>query len=172
MSKVTVSRRVLLAFVLTTLAGACLHFLYDLFPNAVTAIISPVNESIWEHLKLIYWPYLTAMLLVTGKAGKEHRGSWLFSLFVICIAMLAAGYLYHISFEGDRVAFDIGLYVVLMSIGFWLPSQLKESTGRSSAVFFLIVLLGVAIVLFTFLPPDHILFADLSSVHTWYSIPF
>jgi len=30
-----------------------LHFLYNIFPNFITSIISPVNESIWEHMKLI-----------------------------------------------------------------------------------------------------------------------
>lgn len=30
-----------------------LHFLYDWFPNPFSAIFSPVNESIWEHMKLL-----------------------------------------------------------------------------------------------------------------------
>lgn len=30
-----------------------LHFLYNAFPNSITSIIAPVNESIWEHMKLI-----------------------------------------------------------------------------------------------------------------------
>lgn len=172
MSKFSVSKRLLVAFVVTTLAGACLHFLYDLLPNPVTALFSPVNESIWEHIKLIYWPYLAAMLIVTGKAGRGSRGRWLFTLLLISVAMLAAGYVYHISLGGDSMAFDIGLYVVLMALGFWLPGRLKLTDGRSSPMFFLSVLLGVVIVLFTFLPPDHILFADLSGVNTWYTIPY
>ena len=43
------SGRLLLAFAVTTVAGACLHFLYALLPNPVTALFSPVNESLWEH---------------------------------------------------------------------------------------------------------------------------
>lgn len=167
-----ISKRLLFAFVLTTLIGACLHFLYDLLPCAVTALISPVNESIWEHLKLIFWPYLTAMLLVTGKKGRRQRGCWFFSLLVISVAALVLGYVYHISLGGTLLIFDIALYVLLMAIGFFLPPHLKEPAGHAAPVFFLVVLLGVAIILFTFLPPDHILFADLSSVHTWYTIPY
>ena len=166
------SKRLFIAFVLTTLAGAGLHFLYDLLPGFVTALFSPVQESIWEHLKLIYWPYLAAMLIVTGKAGRGQRGSWLFSLLVISVAMPVIGYVYHISLGGSSTAFDIALYVVLMAVGFFLPTRLKDTAGRSAPVFFLVVLLGVAIVLFTFLPPDHILFSDLSEVHTWYTIPY
>lgn len=172
MARSSVSPRLLFAFILTTLAGTCLHFVYDLLPNVVTALFSPVNESIWEHLKLIYWPYLAAMALVTGKAGMGRRGSWLFSLLVISVAMLLVGYVYHISLGGGSVVFDVGLYVVLMAVGFWLPGKLKSPAGRSAPLLFLTVLLGFCIVLFTFLPPDSILFADLSGVHTWYTIPY
>lgn len=30
------------------------HFIYDWFPNQITAIFFPVNESIWEHVKMLY----------------------------------------------------------------------------------------------------------------------
>ena len=29
------------------------HFAYDLFPNIIFSFIFPVNESIWEHMKLL-----------------------------------------------------------------------------------------------------------------------
>jgi len=30
------------------------HFMYDLFPNYISTIFFPVNESIWEHMKLLF----------------------------------------------------------------------------------------------------------------------
>lgn len=30
------------------------HFIYNLFPNDIFAIFFPVNESIWEHMKMLY----------------------------------------------------------------------------------------------------------------------
>jgi len=30
------------------------HFIYNLFPNNLTAIFFPVNESIWEHVKMLF----------------------------------------------------------------------------------------------------------------------
>ena len=32
------------------------HFIYDWIPCTLTAIFFPVNESIWEHLKLVFYP--------------------------------------------------------------------------------------------------------------------
>lgn len=170
MSKFYIAKKLLIVFVIATLAGACLHFLYDLLPNVVTALFAPVNESIWEHLKLIYWPYLAAMLIVTGKVGRESRGGWLLTLLIISVVMLIVGYVYHISLGCDSTAFDIGLYVILMALGFWLPGLLS-SAGKNKISLFLAILLGAVLILFTFLPPDHILFADLSVVNTWYTIP-
>ena len=34
------------------------HFMYDIFSNNLFSIIFPVNESIWEHMKLISTPVL------------------------------------------------------------------------------------------------------------------
>ena len=30
-----------------------LHFIYGIIPNSIISVIAPVNESIWEHMKLI-----------------------------------------------------------------------------------------------------------------------
>ncbi|MCD8376265.1 MAG: DUF6512 family protein [Oscillospiraceae bacterium] len=141
-------------------------------PSPVTALISPVNESIWEHLKLVYWPYLAAMLALTKKKGRACRSGWLLSLLAISIALLAVGYVYHICLGGESLIFDIGLYIVLMAAGFWLPGRLGRVCSHQTGLAVLTTALGGALLLFTFLPPNHILFADLSAVHTWYTIPW
>ncbi|MCC8121468.1 MAG: DUF6512 family protein [Oscillospiraceae bacterium] len=166
------STRLVPAFLMSSVVGCGLHFLFGLLPCPVTALFSPINESIWEHVKLIYWPYLAAMLWVTERQGRGCRGGWLFSLLIISIAMLAVGYVFHISLGGDRRMFDIGLYIVLLAAGFWLPGRLEGASAHRAGLVILTLGLGGAIVLFTFLPPDHILFADLSTVHTWYTIPY
>lgn len=44
-----------------------LHFLYDVFPSFITSIFSPVNESIWEHMKLLF-----GSIIFTGVLGKIY----------------------------------------------------------------------------------------------------
>ena len=168
------SGRLLLAFAVTTVAGACLHFLYDLLPNPVTAVLSPVNESLWEHGKILFWPYLAAMLALTRRGAPGCRTPWLLTAPLMVCAMLAAGWLYHFTLGGEAMAVDIGLYVVLMAAGFLLPEALSAAAERPllGVLGVLAVLaLGAALVLFTFLPPDHPLFLDLSGVNTWRTIP-
>ncbi len=170
----TLSRHIFLTFVLVTVSGVLLHFVHSLLPNPVTALISPVRESLWEHLKIIYWPFLTALLLTRGgKAGS--RTPWLLSLLLICGAMLIAGYTYHILLGGKSIIFDIGLFFLLMATGFFLPRlfwPLADQKAWSPLLWALTILLGGAILLFTFLPPIGPLFIDLSAVHTLITIPY
>ena len=43
----------IIGIIISFILSFFLHFLYNVFPNFITSIISPVNESIWEHMKLI-----------------------------------------------------------------------------------------------------------------------
>ncbi len=161
-----------IAFAAATVAGACLHFLYTLLPCPVTALVAPVRESLWEHIKLIYWPCLIAGLALRPKQP-ELLAQRAFSLLVSVAGMLAIGYVYHICFQGDSLLFDIALYVLMMAVFFLLPHLLGQTFWRGGqAVLVLLVLaLGAATMLFTFLPPDGLLFADLSGTPTWVTLP-
>ena len=45
-------------FGVSTLVGTLLHFLYDWTgENTLAAVFSGVNESTWEHMKLLFWPF-------------------------------------------------------------------------------------------------------------------
>lgn len=63
------------------------HFIYDWFPNALTAIFFPVNESIWEHMKLFVTPYLLfgIMEYLLLKKNKITTNNFLFQLWLIPI---------------------------------------------------------------------------------------
>lgn len=165
--------KLIVAFVLTTLVGAALHFLYALVPNVLTAIFSPVNESVWEHLKIIFWPFLAAALILNRRKGESIVPA-LLSLLIICAIMLLASYLYYIVWFGDNNAFGPVSFVLIMVIGFTLPSMIwRVAVMRwSDLVYPAVIILAAAIVLFTFLPPDHVLFIDLSGANTWEVIPW
>ena len=42
--------------VVTLVTGTLLHFVHEWFGGGFWASIGAVNESTWEHLKLIFWP--------------------------------------------------------------------------------------------------------------------
>lgn len=47
-------KKIIMNTVILFLLCNLLHFGYDIFPNFITSIFCPVNESIWEHLKMIF----------------------------------------------------------------------------------------------------------------------
>ena len=106
------SKAALITFVVATLAGSCLHFLYALWPNGLTALLAPVNESLWEHVKILYWPCLLSGVLLVRREP-ESLGARAFSLLLSAAVMLGVGYLYHVVLEGDSLFFDVALYVLV-----------------------------------------------------------
>ena len=57
MSKI--KRFQILSVIFVWIVGTLLHFTHDWFPNSVVyTVISAVNESTWEHLKLVFFPML------------------------------------------------------------------------------------------------------------------
>lgn len=159
------------AFV-TIMLGGGLHFLYHCMPCAVTALLSPVNESIWEHIKLVYWPYLLAALwLNRGRPGGMYP--WLLCLPLMCGTVLVLGGLYHIVLGRNEVWVDLACYAAVMAAGFWIPPRFS-GPFRSKWWFVpvaAVVLTGVLIGAFTLWPPEHILFADLSGAKVWLEMP-
>lgn len=165
----------LLVFVAALALGVLLHFVFDWLPSPITALISPVRESLWEHLKILFLPLLLSGLFFSRGGRSPQLTPWLLSLLVVCGLMLAVSYIYHITLGGESMAFDIGLYAALMALGFWLPRllwPLGEWPGVAWLALLLTALLWVFMVWFTFSPPSHILFADLSQgVRTFLTIP-
>ena len=54
----------LFGFAFTALGGTLLHFLYEWLGEAVwIAPFSGVNESTWEHMKLLFWPMFIFLII-------------------------------------------------------------------------------------------------------------
>ena len=152
-------RRWLFVFFLTAAAGAALHFLYDLWPNVLTAILAPVNESVWEHLKLLYWPFLAAAFVLT-KDEADGRKSWcglLAGLLGAPLLLLGAYYTLLSGFALYGLPLDLILYALAMAGGFGLAWHLQKAASPAWLCGVLVIAAGVygaSLALFSFAPPD------------------
>lgn len=169
------TKKWILSYLIAAGAGVLLHFLFHWFPNPVTALVSPARESIWEHVKILYFPLLGTSLLITRDAKGIGRTPWLLSTLAVCAMMLGVAYLYHVTLRGESMYVDLALYFVLMAVGFLLPRvlwPLCEWPGTDKTALILTAVLGVLIVWFTFFPPAGALFADMSNaLRTFLTIP-
>ncbi len=58
-----IRRKDLPYILITIVTGIFAHFIYEFSgKNPVTALIAPINESVWEHLKLLFFPFLLTSL--------------------------------------------------------------------------------------------------------------
>lgn len=110
-----------LGTLLTSGVGALLHFVYEWSgEQKVVGWLAPVNESVWEHLKLVWLPVF--LWVVSVKMCCPHRNRDMFSYMASCatgvlvgfIVVLLSYYMYVYSVGSDSLAWDLSTYVVAM----------------------------------------------------------
>lgn len=147
------------AFVLSSLAGTAMHFAYDLLPIPLVGLLAPISESVWEHLKLLYWPFLVAAAILARK--KEDPLRWwsaaLTAALLQPLVMTGTYYLLNSGFGVECLWVDIGLYYAVMAFGF-LTARRLERTGRMLPYVGLLIVLaaiyGVSLMAFSLAAPS------------------
>ena len=163
-------RKLLLCMMLAAAAGIGLHGAFDRWPSIVTEFFAPVNESLWEHVKLLFWPYLLTGLYLTG-SGRWSTAPWLASLLLSCTLMLPLGWMIHKYMTANTIIGHLILYGLLIVLQYALPDLLplgERWTGLLSAG---VILLCGMIICWTIQPPNHPLFHDLSLADTFFRLP-
>lgn len=154
-------------FVFVSLFGALLHFLYE-WSNAsnVIAVFSAVNESTWEHMKLMFFP-MFIFALIQSRFFKEYKSFWCVKLKGIITGIVLIPVLFY-TFNGvfgkspDWV--NIAIFFVSAALAFLTETRLlrKDSLQcqRPYLALGIICIIGVLFVLFTFFTPQIALFQD------------
>ena len=79
----------IISIIFTFILGTLLHFTYQLAgENQVVAIFSAINESVWEHLKLLYFPMLLTTLIGYFYIGKSIPNFLCVKTIGIIVSML------------------------------------------------------------------------------------
>ena len=154
-------------FALTTLGGTLLHFLYDWTKQSpLIAPFSGVNESTWEHMKLLYFP-LFIFALIQSRFFKEFKNFWCVKLAGILTGLIlipALFYTYNGVIGKSPDWINIVIFFLSAAITFLLEWRFFKtntlSCKRPRLAFALICLIGVLFVAFTFATPKIPLFQD------------
>lgn len=153
----------------TLTAGTLLHFVYEWF-GPYWAVIGAVNESTWEHLKLVFWPMLLFSLAEYAVYGRKLPAFWT-SRAAGILAGLAAVVVLFYTYTGvigrNFAPVDIGIFVVAVLLAWWLAWQMlrrpRAWQRRGWAVWaavLVLAVLAVCFVAFTYWPPHIALFLD------------
>ena len=163
-------------FAVATFGGTILHFLYDWTGGSI--LVSPfsgVNESTWEHMKLLFWP-LFLIALVQRRFFREQENYWCVKLAQILLGLTMIPvlfYAYNGVFGQSPDWINIAIFYITAALAFlferWAFEQDRHCKSQQLA-FAAICLLGVLFAVFTFAPPQIPLFRD--PVTGTYGIPF
>ncbi len=161
-----IKRGIIIGILFVLAAGSLSHFMYDWSSRqSVIGLFTPVNESVWEHMKLLFFPMLLYALFL---CLRYRENPCLFSAF--CAGILAGTFLIPVLFYAynallgrDVFLLDIGTFLISVLAAFWLTYKLSvscKSAPYSFLLYSVIVILLLCFLRFTYQPPSHKIFED------------
>ncbi len=153
-------------FVFTGILGTFLHFLFDLTGGSpAAALVSAVNESIWEHMKLLFYPMAIFAIAEYFFWGKDHPGFWCAQLLGILLglAIIPVTYYTYTGILGVSADwFNITIFFLAAAAAYRL--QTRHLTHQCSlppaAAIAILCALTITFTALTFCPPHVPLFRD------------
>ena len=145
-------------FTFAVVLGTLLHFLYAWTGAYAFAPVSAVNESTWEHMKILFFPLLF-FALFQSRYATAYQGFWWIKCIgifvgVSCIPILF--YTYNGAFGKSPDWLNILFFFIAAAISFFVETHLfrAQFSPRFSWLAIALLALGVvAFCVFTFIPP-------------------
>lgn len=147
------------SFIFTSILGTFLHFTYELSRNnVIVSLFSPINESVWEHLKLLYFP----MLLTTLFGSYYYRNdipNFLCSKTVGILFSLLFIVIFFYTYSGilgiNIAVIDILTFYIAAFLGEYISYKLmkKPLKCNSSTALVILGILLICFISFTFNAP-------------------
>ena len=157
----------LMGFAASTLGGTLLHFLYDwLGESSFIAPFSGVNESTWEHMKLLFWP-MFIYAIVESFFFRDRENFWCIKLRGILIGIFLIPILFYtyngvIGKSPDWI--NIAIFFISAAVAYIYETiQFNKDTAsckNAKLAFSILCAFAFLFILFTFVTPPIGLFKD------------
>ena len=165
-------------FILPGITGPLLHFTYQWSgENRAVAAFSAVNESTWEHMKLLFVPVFLFSLVEMAALIGRHRNLLAAKLTAAVLGLAAIPVLFY-TYTGivgrSLTAVDIAIFYAAAALVYAVGYRLTKGGALSGAALQIASLLflwviAFLMVYFTYAPPHIALFRD--PVTGLYGIP-
>ena len=157
----------LVGFAVVSLGGTLLHFLYEWLGEAVwIAPFSGVNESTWEHMKLLFVPCFI-FAIVQSFFFRDRKDFWCVKLRGVLLGLVAIPVLFY-TYNGvvgkspDWI--NIAIFFIAAALVFVCETKLFKSESircaHPRAALTALVIIALLFVLFTFRTPELGIFKD------------
>ena len=152
--------------IFSILLGTLLHFTYNLSNNNIfVASFSAINESTWEHLKLIFFPLLITTIIGYFYIGKKNSYFIFAQTIGIIISLLFIViffYTYTGAFGINSGFINILSFIIAILLGNFISYKLLSSffTLDKKIPLLILIILFFLFIIFTYIPPKINLFRD------------
>ena len=145
------------------------HFIYEWVPNPIFAVFFPVNESIWEHMKLLYsgfffWSIIEYILIIKYDININNYILNTFIVMITTIIVYLIIYLPLYDVIGESMIISIGLLIIIIALAelfsFYLLKMERQDSPLNKASIVLILLGYVVLASLTFNPIKNYIFYD------------
>ncbi len=155
-------------FIFTATAGTLLHFVYGWSNQSVIAApFAAVNESTWEHMKLLFFPMFVFAFIEYLFIGRKYENFGASKLAGISLGLVLIPVLYYTcvgAFGNAPGWFNILTFLVADAAAYLLETRIMSRKSVPSALNVIAVvilcLIALAFVILTFVQPKIPLFED------------
>ena len=157
----------LMGFAVTSLGGTLLHFLYEWTGDSLwVAPFSGINESTWEHMKLLFWP-MFLYAVVQSFFFEESKNFWCVKLKGILLGLGMIPVLFYtyngvIGKSPDWI--NIAIFFISAAVAYFYEIR-RLVSGKASCLsdrmaFSMLAGIAALFILFTFKTPEIGIFRD------------
>ncbi len=151
--------------ILVSILGCLNHFLYEWFHgSAFIALFCPVNESVWEHLKLLYFPFffISIGLYIVKRPNILPFFYYRFLAVMYGMIFIVVSFYTYTGIIGTHLLFmDLLIYFFSVFLTFYLCTLFQEHRLKvppQNVVFSLWIAVALCFFVFSCLPPNTGLF--------------
>ena len=156
----------LIGFAASSLLGTLLHFLYEWTESVWIAPFSGVNESTWEHMKLLFWP-MFIFAIVQSFFFKDYESFPCVKLRGTLVGLGLIPLLFYtyngvIGKSPDWI--NIAIFFVSAAIAYLYETKQLNAESiyckSPKSAYIILSLIAVLFVVFTFAAPEIAIFKD------------
>lgn len=151
--------------------SSIIHNLYQWFPCFLTSILSPINESIWEHNKIIIGSFLVWSIFEKCTIRKKHDLNTCTSGLIaaitcsVLVMLIFTPIYFYILNKQDNIILTLIIYFICITISVVLNYKLlqrKYNPELEKKIILLWLLVIIINAILTYYPLDLPIFHDYS----------
>lgn len=151
----------LAGFAFVGIFGSICHFLYEFFGySRIAGIFFPVNESVWEHLKMLFLPYLI-WGITEALICREYSKRWFAKatgaaggmIFITSFYYTSLGIIGKSNEYLNIFSFLAGIFIAFLIENKLIKSSKLNCEALNTAGIIIFVITALLFTVFTFAPP-------------------